>query len=310
MTNNYFRTIIILSLTYSVLMGSGFYGFGVDYYGSYNKPNFVGSSFERGYLGWRISTLTLFNFHLGVYINSFLLAFSSGMMLNEFFKLKKIYSLFLFISLSIILIHTWPIFQATSNAMRQGLCMSFVYLSLCSFNHNKIKTSIFFIFLSLFMHISAFIFISIYIATLVFKKIKFKNDLVIIQTTSICLGILYYLLINIFNYSPEASRTIGYDFKYEFLFINIFFIIFLTFNLKNFKNNIFYLFLYFFSFVAPTFFTNNLYWQFERINMMIVLMMIMVLVIFEKKQSIFLWFFCSVVLLYLTNYTGMYASFK
>ena len=59
------------------------------------------------------------------------------------------------------------------------------------------------------------------------------------------IAVVTILLINIFNYSPEPSRIIGYDFKYEFLFINLFFIIFLTFNLKNFKNNIFYLFLYF-----------------------------------------------------------------
>lgn len=310
MGNRYLKTIIILSLSYGILMGSGFYGFGVDFYGSYIKPNFVGSSFERGYLGWRISTLTINNFHLGVYINSFLLALSSGLILNDFFKLKKLYSLSLFVILLVILIHTWPVFQATSNAMRQGLCMSFMYLSLSSLNKNHFNSSIFFILLSLAMHISAFIFILIYMATFFFKKYSFKNNLILIQIASICLGIFYYLLINIFNYSPDGSRIIGNDFKFEFLFINIFFIFFLTINLRNFINNIFYIFIYFSSCVVPTLFFNNLYWQYERINMMLLILMILVFgMTFEKKQTIYIWYFLSFLLLILTFVTGMYASF-
>lgn len=291
-------------------MGSGFYGFGVDFYGSYINQNYVGSSFIRGYLGWRISTLTINNFHLGVYINSFLLALSCGLILNDLFKLKKIYSLFLFVILFVMLIHTWPVFQATSNAMRQGLCMSFIYLSLISLNKNHFKSSIFFIFLSLLMHTSSFIFILIYMMTFFFKDYRFKNKLILIQTTSICLGIFYYLLIYIFNYSPESTRIIGHDFKYEFLFINFFFISFLTIYLKNFANNIFYLFVYFFSYVSPAIFFNNLYWQFERINMMALILMILVFgSTFKKKQAIFLWYFLSFFLLILTYYTDMYGSF-
>jgi len=254
MKNRNLKTIIILSLSYSILMGSGFYGFGVDFYGSYINQNYVGSSFIRGYLGWRISTLTINNFHLGVYINSFLLALSCGLILNDLFKLKKIYSLFLFVILFVMLIHTWPVFQATSNAMRQGLCMSFIYLSLISLNKNHFKSSIFFIFLSLLMHISSFIFILIYMMTFFFKDYRFKNKLILIQTTSICLGIFYYLLIYIFNYSPGSSRIIGYDFKYEFLFINFFFITFFTHFLKKFAYYFFYFFFFFFFFFFSSFF--------------------------------------------------------
>ena len=61
--------IFIISFIFSFLKGIGVYGFGNDYYVIYNEHNLnFGSLFNR--LGWIISTFSLKNIHLGVYLTS------------------------------------------------------------------------------------------------------------------------------------------------------------------------------------------------------------------------------------------------
>ena len=121
--------ILILSLLYAIVVGSGFYGYGNDFYSAYSKGDLGwGKWYDR--TGYIISSLYIFNTHLGVYIVSFFLAFTSSTLMNSFFKIKKMDSNLFFIFISIVIFHTWPIIMSTSNAMKQGLCMSLVFLSL------------------------------------------------------------------------------------------------------------------------------------------------------------------------------------
>jgi hypothetical protein len=77
--------ILIISVLYSIIMGVGLFGFGTDYHTSYYKSNYSYAKWYRDLLGWRISTFTIFNYHLGVYLTSFILAFSTGKLIFFFF---------------------------------------------------------------------------------------------------------------------------------------------------------------------------------------------------------------------------------
>ena len=54
----YFQ-IFLVSLSFSLLVGSGFYGFGNDFYAAYYKSNIAWGGFTDQ-LGWVLSTLTIY----------------------------------------------------------------------------------------------------------------------------------------------------------------------------------------------------------------------------------------------------------
>ena len=93
-----FSTIIILtiSIMFAVVIGSGLYGYGNDFYAAYHKPNLVwGGFFDR--LGYAVATLSINGVHLGVHIVTFFLTLSSGFLIREHIKFKQSYSIIFFI---------------------------------------------------------------------------------------------------------------------------------------------------------------------------------------------------------------------
>ena len=151
-------SIVLVSLTFSFMAGSGFYGFGPDFYAAYYKSNLTWGNWNDK-LGYLISTLNIFGIHWGVYIVSLILALSTGILLKVFFKKNNKSNIFIFFITYILILHTWPIIMSTSNAMRQGLVMSFVFISLANLIDRKIYTSLFFIFISIFFHKSGIFFL-------------------------------------------------------------------------------------------------------------------------------------------------------
>jgi len=88
---NFINLIIIFffSILFSLLVGSKFYGYGIDYYAIYRYPNFLTGGWTN-YLGWKISTFSIFGISLGTYLVSFLLSLSVGILFKEYLSLKKI----------------------------------------------------------------------------------------------------------------------------------------------------------------------------------------------------------------------------
>ena len=169
--NNYFSfisiiLILILSAGFAISHGLGLYGFGNDFHSSYYIQNYkFGHIFNK--LGWIIATFSFNNFHLGVYFTTFILSASFGFLLKKNFEIKYLNSSIFFTLIFLIGLHTWPIIMSTSNAMRQGLCMSMVFLALTFYMDKKILLSFLFIFLlvvsdtSLFFSIGLFFFINL-----------------------------------------------------------------------------------------------------------------------------------------------------
>lgn len=301
--------ILLVSALYGIIMGSGLLGFGTDYHTSYYKSNYSISEWYRDALGWRISTFEIFNYHLGVYLTSFILAFSTGKLTFIFFRLNHISSIFLFSSIFLIIIFTWPIFQSTSNAMRQGLAMSFFNLSLCALVEKKNKQSILFILLSFFSHTTGPFLLFIYSLSRLFNFLNIKNKFLFFWVISLLIFTIIYFYLT--HQQNEKNIIIGYDFSLLFLFVNLTMIFLLSLKIKHITNNIFYIVTFLNSFFSPVFFFHNLMWQYERINMIFIIINIFVFgMLFKKKQNIFLWFIAFLILLYLTYETGMYGTFK
>ena len=137
--NSHFSStvIVLISLIFALMIGSGMYGYGNDYYSSYYRANLDWGGFTDR-LGYILATLSINGIHVGVQIVTFILSLSAGFLLREHIKFKESYSFIFFILLYLISIHTWPIIMSTSNAMRQGLSMSFIFLAFVASSRKKL----------------------------------------------------------------------------------------------------------------------------------------------------------------------------
>ena len=305
--------ILVISFLYAFLVGVGLYGYGMDYYGAYTKG--FEWNIDRvnilNYFGFRVSTLEIFGVYIGVYIITFMLTISTGFLIRNHMKLKQSYSPALFFLIFITVIHTWPIIMSTSNAMRQGLAMSFIFLALANC-HRNFYIMIFFSFIAFFAHKSGIFFLTIFIFVSIlhklFKYFFFKNQAWnnFLVGTSICITMFYFIEI-IIPESLKSSRIIGGDYSLAFVFIG-FIYVGLSFFFKAILTNKFNLIVYYYSFFSLPLIIYGLNWQYERLSMMMIIPYILSYgAIFNKASYKFYLILSFFTLLILTIYTGMYS---
>jgi hypothetical protein len=311
-----YKLIIFISLAYSLIVGSGYYGYGTDYYTAYIEPNVSYGNYWYDFLGWRLTTLTIHNKHIGVHCVSFILAISFGILLKSFFDMSKKKSFFFFILIYILALHTWPIIMSTSNAMRQGIVMSLVFLSFAYLFKNKIFKSFFFIFFSIFFHkvgiVFLMIFIIIFFKIFIINRFKTCQYLSILYLASGMLSFFLFLfLLNLELGTNEPSRIIKGDYRFPFLTISVIYILIFTYKYKFLKYINVSLFLYFFSFISSAVLFEGLNWEYERFMMMMTLPYILIFsLLLDKKSSYFFLFISFSLLLGMTIQNGMYEALK
>tara|TARA_A100001015_G_C15000134_1_gene718104 strand:- start:700 stop:1671 length:972 start_codon:yes stop_codon:yes gene_type:complete len=307
--------IVYISFIFAIAVGYGLYGYGHDYYTAYQGSNLKwGGFFSR--LGFMIATLTINEVHLGVQIVTFLLALSSGFLIREHVKFKDSYSLIFFITLYLIAIHTWPIIMSTSNAMRQGLAMSFIFFALVANSRKNYYWMIFFSICAIFMHRSGlFLSLVITFSTIInyfFGNLSHGKKAILYFSVGLILFlfanfVLRYIGLLVYS-GDEGSRIIGGDFRWAFLSISFIYII-LTFLYRNMLDNPFNLSVYYFSFISLSFLTSGLNWEYERIGMMMLFPYILSFGILLNRSSYKIYLILSfIALLYLTIFMGMYAA--
>lgn len=306
--------IYFVSIIFSIIVGAGLYGYGVDYYSGYshgfewNKLNATGFD----YLGYKIATLIVYQHHIGVYLTSFILSVSSGFLIHECIKLKQNYSLSFFLIVFLIALHTWPIIMSTSNAMRQGLTMSFMFLTiLCGFKKNYIYMIVFSS-LGIFMHISGPFIILIVIFATILNKLIINFDHIHKTIINFVVGFFlffscYFLLFKTGLAGDDNSRIISGDFRWAFLVISLTYLLFSIF-FKSILENSFHLAIFYFSFITPAFLLAGLNWQYERFGMMMLIPYILSFGHLFNNRSYKIYLILSFIsLLTLTIYTGMYS---
>ena len=308
--------IIFLSFIYSFLAGSGFYGYNIDYYFFYKLPDSTFTNFDS--LGGALSSLTIFNFNIGVYLTSFFLSLSLGVLIKSFFSIKKAKSSLLFIIVYIAFLHSHPIIMSTSGAMRQGWAMSFIFLSISMYINCNYTKSKFFIFIAIFLHKSGIFFFLIYLFSFVINKYIKKKKFIFIFSF-----FFFFLIILIIDHLIEfliplnlipslSSRiVIANDMTFYWLLLNIFYLIFYFFLPKSNLNNplnflSLYLFFLFIFFIIILFLGFND--QYERLNMMTAIFYFCLVASFLRKQYFYLFILSlSFIYLYLTIMLGMYS---
>ncbi|MDC0350827.1 EpsG family protein [Candidatus Pelagibacter sp.] len=307
------RIIFIVSIIYAILAGSGFYGFSNDFYAEYFRSNLIYPSF-REVLGSLLSTITIFDIHLGVELTSFFVAISSGLLIRSIFIVNNKNSLPFFLFIFLIMIHTHPIIMSTSGAMRQGWVMSFVYIGLSiiiSDNKRLLPTLLFF--MAVFFHKSGLIFFLLYLLTQLFfminKIIEIKRFYLII------FGILLFstscIVLDFLGWTNANHRIVYGDFRFFWLIINFVYVVtFLYIINKNYLKELKFpsFFLYFHACIATSFLLMGLNWQYERINMIIGILVLTIFISFFKKKYFYLYLtigMCTYLLL--TIIQGMYS---
>lgn len=310
------KLILFISLTFSLLVGSKFYGFGRDYYHAYFKPNL---DWGRWYdfLGYRVSTFTVYDINFGVYIVSFLLSISCGILLKQFFKFKGLNSVIFFILIYVMTLHTWPIIMSTSNAMRQGIVMSLIFISFSYLMEKKLFIPFLIILISVFFHKSGIIYFIIYVNVLIIKFISnfLKTNKYIIYFY-ILYGLvisffIYYLLLFVDKVDIGYSKIIEKDYRFHFVAISLIYVLIFSYKFKLLKTDTVSLFLYLFTFAISSVLMLGLNWEYERFMMMMTLPYIFMFTIFLNKNSSYIYYFVSIgSLLLLTVLNGMYSSFQ
>ena len=309
--------IVYISLVFAIVVGYGFYGYGHDYYEAYHGSNLKwGGIFDR--LGYMIATLTINEVHIGVQVVTFFLALSSGLLIRENIKFKDSYSLIFFITLYLMAIHTWPIIMSTSNAMRQGLSMSFIFLALIANSRKNYYWMILFSISAIFMHKSGLFLALVTIFSPIINY--FFGNLSHLKKTLLhfSLGLLLFLSANfvlqfigaLVYVGDSGSRIVGGDFRWAFLSISLIYIS-LSFLYGNILGNSFNLSVYYFSFISLSFLFNGLNWEYERLGMMMLFPYILSFGIVFNRPSYKIYLILSfIALLFLTIFMGMYAALK
>ncbi len=315
--SNFSSTIVILTIAivFGLLLGSGAYGYGNDWYAAYNKPNLLwGGVWDR--FGYLISTLSIAGVHIGVHVVSFILSLSAGLLIREHLRFKQCYSLIYFILIYIIAIHTWPIIMSTSNAMRQGLTMSFLFIGFVCMSRRNYSWMLLFFIIAIFMHKSGRLLVLIVAFAPLINNLlagyshSSKSFFNFIIGAFLLVSAYFFVSIIGLNEKDEATKIIGLDFRFAFLFLSFIYIT-LSFLFKSLIDNPFNLSLYYFSFIAPALVMNGLNWEYERLGMMMLIPYILCFGTLLKKSSYQIYLLvCFITLLLLTVITGMYASFK
>lgn len=312
---SHYSQVLLVSLCFALLAGSGVYGFGVDYYTAYHKANIDwGGYLDR--LGWALSTMTIYGLHLGVYLVSFLLSLSVGLFLSKTTETFCRKHSWFFLLLHLIFIHTWPIIMSTSNAMRQGICMSFLFLALYFLLSRERFYFLVSIILVITSHKSGILFATLlFISNFYLGWIRaFNCSLFCKKYISMILGVLLsifvYFSLSILFDNFEESRIIKGDYRFLFLLINIVYIfIYKLYLFARFDQLDAFLFVC--SFVMPVFLLFGFNWEYERLNMIILIpYMVSFSRIFVNRDKRYVLLISSLLLLLMTFLSGMYAALK
>lgn len=315
--------IIFISLIYGFLNGSGFYGYNIDYYYEYSQNNLrYKIIFDK--LGIILSTLTINEIHIGVYLTSFIISFSAGNFTYKCFEINRenkvvkkniYYSFYLFIYLLILHIH--PSIMSTSGAMRQAWVMSLIFLCLIFIMDRKFFFFFICSFLMIFMHKSGIIFFFYFILTFIsfyiLNKIKSYYDQLILL---VFFGIIFLLALYLFLYGLKINkifftyeRIVRGDFRLFWFFINLIYICIYLYLYNTFSSSLFKLpalFIYFSFWGNICFFLVGYNDQYERLNMIIGVASLLILALMMRNFFYIITLTGFIFYFFLTIYQGMY----
>lgn len=293
-------SLVFVSITAMLILlhWSGYFGFGHDFHAAYHQNNLNwGGVTDR--LGFLAATLTVWNTHVGIVVVGLALTWSAKVLVNQTGLTHK--NSIHFYILYILILFSWPYFMSFSNAMRQGLAMSFLCVALINYYNFK-KRFILFLFISIFLHKAAiFIALAGIVSVLACRYLGYNIVAAIAFGVSLCLIIVGF-------FSDYKDKIIGLDLSLVWCAIGLCWIavsVWLVDSRKSMASP-FLAIIVAISYV----FSEGLIWQVERLFMMTVFPMIFVMqhLFVNTQKLVFLYLTCLTFVI-LTYLTGMYSSY-
>tara|TARA_B100000945_G_scaffold295367_1_gene272800 strand:- start:1498 stop:2118 length:621 start_codon:yes stop_codon:yes gene_type:complete len=206
--------------------------------------------------------------------------------------------------------------MSTSNAMRQGLSMSFIFLAFVAGSRRNYYWMLALSFIAILTHKSGLVLAAVVIFAPIVKNFLSNFSSASKAIINFFIG-MFLLILAFFFFSilgleelNKPSKIIGADFRGAFVLIGLIYIT-LSFFYKNILANSFNISLYYFSFIAPSLLLNGLNWEYERLGMMMLIPYILSFGILLNRSSYQIYLILTfLMLLFLTIVTGMYASFR
>lgn len=296
--------IVALSVGVAIIYQAGVYGFGVDYYAAYHRANISWGGPFVDSLGWRLSTLSLDGFNLGVFVVSLATAIATLSMLWFFLRPVGPAEIGLTITAGIFLCHSWPVLMGNLNAMRQALMMSALFILLSS-NGSRWWVTVSLLFLLAPLHKSGLFFLGLYAMSfgiLLLKILRIGRGL---RLSAITFGggVVYAALLLYWG-GEEQSRVIAGDFRFPFFIIN--FSLAIIFGVyRAYSPLLTYSFV--FNVAALAVLAVGANWEYERINMVYLIPnMLAVALLFQRSARIPLMLLSSAGLFAMTVWAGMF----
>lgn len=295
----------ILGVFFSLFVYLGGYGFGHDYYAAYKRIN-VSSTGILDWLGWKLATLGLGDQHIGVFVVTFLLTMGTA----ASFLLRGSGTNIMSVAAYFFALHSWPIIMSTSNAMRQGVAMSFLYLGLYFMKSSRYILALVFFSLMTFSHKSGLIFLGmlmvLWFHRFFFHRFRFSSFFLIICSVvgSVFLALILILFVGV----EEESRVIAGDIRAPAVLIMVGYLLLWIF--KGDRNDPIQRFLVVCCVTIPVVLILGLNWQFERLFMIISLLLVIFYSEFTGKWRSVALLFSFFLFWSATVYMGMFNALK
>lgn len=296
--------IVALSVGVAIIYQVGVYGFGVDYYAAYHKPNISWGGPFVDSLGWRLSTLSLDGLHLGVFVVSLATAIATFSLLWFFLRPVGPAEIGLTITAGMLLCHSWPVLMGNLNGMRQALMMSALFFLLLS-QGSRWWLTVCLLLLLAPLHKSGLFFLGAYGMSAglhILERWRFSLGLrlfaAVLGAAATYMALLFYLD------GEQQSRVIGGDFRALFLIINC--VLAASFWVYR-AQSPFFRYSFVFNVIALAVLAVGGNWEYERVNMVYLIPnMLAVALLFQRSARIPLMLFASAALFVMTVWAGMF----
>ncbi len=309
----------VLNLTlivFPVLASVGFYGYGRDLIRSYFRIGPLPLNSYVGIIGWNISATKIGDFAIGPLIASFFILLSLSYIFKYYFNPSSFIEKLLINTSFLSLIHSWPVILPVLNVTRQGIATGLFYYILLALDKQKntkisnknniLLLSTLFI-VPIFHKLGILFLLLTFFAFVTLSLDRAKRRIYIILNSYI----LYYI-IDTTSSIPLESRSIGLNITPLLFLTASIYCLFILFSRKpEILERYIFLIPYYMNIACIAYFLNGYNWEFERLQMVVLIPQLVAYLITVKGiAKFYLLTIISIVVLFLTIYIGVFRSFS
>ena len=288
-------------------MGYGVYGYGVDFHNTYHNIGFSYGQFYDSF-GFFVATFGVGDQHLGVYLVSLLTGLStlSIVAMTHLSETKSTKSVLLVTIVVLFYLHSWPILMSVSNAMRQGVMMSLIFLLISSRPQDHPLYSLSLFVLSTISHKAGVYFAFLYLISFLITCFTARSRLPLKLLSIGIIGVVIHGQMEVTD-----TRVIRGDFSLIFVVFQIMvgFAALMVIKVKDSLCERLISFVGIFCLTAPHFWLLGYNWEYERIVMVgLIPTLLAVGLLFRLQDRLVVSCFLSCAMFLATLKVGLFAA--